>query len=68
LLLLGIAGVQALSLDVTRNAGRAVLLLLIVELGLGALTVLSGFSLWLAVSHGVCAACLLAAVVSLLRK
>lgn len=68
LLLLGIAGLQALSLDATRNAGRAVLLLLIVELGLGALTVLSGFSLWLAVSHGVCAACLLAAVVSLLRK
>lgn len=68
LLLLGVAGVQALSLDVTRNAGRAVLFLLFVELGLGALTVLSGFGLWLAVSHGVCAACLLAAVVSLLRK
>lgn len=68
LVLLGIAAVQAMACDATRNAARAVLLLLIVELGLGALTVLSGISLWLTVSHGVCAACLLAAVVSLLRK
>ena len=68
LILLGIASVQAMKNDSTRNAARVVLLLLCVELGLGALTVVSGISLWLAVSHGVCAACLLAAVVSLLRK
>jgi heme A synthase len=68
LLLLGSASLQALAHDATRNAARAVLFLLTVELGLGALTVLSGFSLWLAVSHGVCAACLLAALVSLLRN
>ena len=68
LLLLGAAVVQALAFDATRKAAGIVLLLLVVEIGLGVLTVLSGFSMSLAVSHGVCAAALLAAVVSLLRK
>jgi heme A synthase len=68
LLLLGSAGVRALAHDATRNAARVLLLLLVVELALGGLTVVSGFSLWLAVGHGVCAAALLAAVVALLKK
>ena len=68
LLLLGAAGVQALAFGATRKAAGVVLFLLVVEIGLGVLTVLSGVSLWLAVSHGVCAAALLTAVVSLLRK
>jgi cytochrome c oxidase assembly protein subunit 15 len=68
LLLLGTAGVRALAHDATRSAAKVVLFLLLVELGLGALTVLSGFGLWLAVSHGVCAAALLAAVATLLRR
>lgn len=68
LLLLGAAGVQALAFDATRKAAGVVLFLLAVEIGLGVLTVVSGVSLLLAVSHGVCAAALLAAVVSLLRK
>jgi heme A synthase len=67
-LLLGIAGVRALAHDATRHAARLVLFLLLVEIGLGVLTVLSGFNLWLAVSHGVCAAGLLAAIVTLLRR
>ena len=68
LLLLGIAAMQALAQDATRKAAKAVLILLLIELGLGGLTVLSGFNLWLAVSHGLCAAILLAAVATLLRK
>lgn len=68
LLLLGAAGVQALAFDATRKAARVVLLLLFVEIGLGVLIVVSGVGLLLAVSHGVCAAALLTAVVSLLRK
>ena len=67
-LLLGAAGVQALAHDATRGAARAVLLLLAAEIALGLLTVVSGFSLALAVSHGVCAAALLVAVVTLLRR
>lgn len=68
LLLLGAAAVRALGHDATRNAARAVLFLLVVELGLGGLTVVSGISLWLAIGHGVVAAGLLAAVVTLLRR
>jgi cytochrome c oxidase assembly protein subunit 15 len=68
LLLLGSAGLQALAHDATRGAARMVLLLLAAEIALGLLTVVSGFSLVLAVSHGVCAAALLAAVVTLLRR
>jgi cytochrome c oxidase assembly protein subunit 15 len=68
LLLLGSAGLQALAHDTTRRAARAVLLLLATEIVLGVTTVVSGYSLALAVSHGVCAAGLLVAVVTLLRK
>lgn len=68
LFLLGGAAVQALRKDATRTAARILLLLLIVELGLGGLTVLSGFKLWLVVGHGVCAAALLATVATLLRR
>jgi cytochrome c oxidase assembly protein subunit 15 len=67
-LLLGAAGLQALARDATRSAAQLVLLLLVAEVALGVLTVVSGFSLVLAVSHGVCAAGLLAAVVTLLRR
>jgi heme A synthase len=67
-LLLGGAGLQALAHDATRSAARVVLLLLIAEIALGVFAVISGFSLVLAVSHGVCAAGLLAAVVTLLRR
>jgi heme A synthase len=42
--------------------------LLATEIVLGVTTVVSGYSLALAVSHGVCAAGLLVAVVTLLRK
>jgi cytochrome c oxidase assembly protein subunit 15 len=68
LLLLGFAGWRALANDATRGPARLMLFLLIVELTLGVLTILSGISLWLAVSHGVCAAALLAAVATLLRR
>lgn len=68
LLLLGSAGLQALAHDVTRRAAQAVLLLLAAEIVLGVTTVVSGFSLVLAVSHGMCAAGLLVAVVTLLRR
>lgn len=67
-LLLGAAGVRALARDATRGAARVVLFLLVVELGLGGLTVASGFGLWLAVAHCVCAAALLASAVTLLRR
>jgi cytochrome c oxidase assembly protein subunit 15 len=68
LFLLGGAAVQALRKDASRMAPRILLLLLIVELGLGGLTVLSGFKLWLVVGHGVCAASLLATVATVLRR
>lgn len=67
-LLLGAAGLQALAQPAIRRPAVIMLFLLGAELGLGALTVASGFSLCLAVAHGVCAAALLAAVVTLLRK
>lgn len=66
-LLLGTASLRALQQPATRGAARAVLLLLAVSVGLGGLTVLSGFSLWLTIGHGVGAAALLAAVTGLLR-
>lgn len=66
--LLGFAALRARTVDAARGAASAVLILLVAELGLGVLTVVSGFGLWLAISHGVCAAALLAAVVTLLRK
>ncbi len=68
LLVLGSAGVQALADPTRRQAAVALLLLLASEVALGSLMVLSGFNLWLAISHGACAAMLLAAVATLLRR
>jgi heme A synthase len=68
LLLLGLAGLQALADESRRKAAKALLFLLAVEVGLGTLTVFSAFSLWLAISHGVAAAALLAVLASLLRR
>jgi cytochrome c oxidase assembly protein subunit 15 len=51
----------------TRRAALTVLTFLLLEAGLGVLTVASGFSLWLAVAHNVGAALLLAAAASLMR-
>lgn len=61
LLLLGGVAHRALHVAATRQAARLVLLLLALEIALGALTVASGFSLWLGVAHSVAAAGLLAA-------
>ena len=68
LLLLGAAGVQALADETRRAAALALLLLLASAVILGGMTVLSGFSLWLAIGHGLCAAALLAALATLLGK
>ncbi len=51
-----------------RNATLAVLAALLLESGIGVLTVLSGFQLWLAVAHNVGAALLLAAAASLMHS
>ena len=67
LLLLGLAGWRALAGDATRTAGRWLLVLLVIEFALGSLTVVSGFSLWLALGHSVCAAALLASGIHLVR-
>jgi cytochrome c oxidase assembly protein subunit 15 len=68
LILLGTAAVRAMREEQRRRAAILVLVLLITEVALGTLTVISGFSLGLAISHGVCAAALLAAVATLLRS
>jgi len=68
LILLGTAAVRAMRDEQRRRAAILVLVLLITEVALGTLTVISGFSLGLAISHGVCAAALLAAVATLLRS
>jgi cytochrome c oxidase assembly protein subunit 15 len=60
LLLLGLGGVQALGQPATRNSAVLLLALLLIQFALGVLTVLSGFSLGLAVAHSVCASALLA--------
>lgn len=65
-LLLGIAGLRALAAEATRNAGRWLLALLAMEFVLGSLTVVSGFSLVLAVGHSACAAMLFAVALQLL--
>ena len=67
LLLLGLAGWRALAGDASRTAGRWLLVLLVIEFALGSLTVVSGFSLWLALGHSVCAAALLAASIRLVN-
>jgi cytochrome c oxidase assembly protein subunit 15 len=68
LVLLGSAAWQALADVATRKAAAATLLLLTAQVTLGVLTVISGFSLWLAIAHASCAAVLLATLVSLLRR
>jgi len=68
LLLLGSAGLQALASAERRRAAALLLLLLLATAALGVLTILAGFSLWLAVAHGVCAAALLATLASLLQR
>jgi cytochrome c oxidase assembly protein subunit 15 len=67
MLLLAIAGLQAQAADATRTSGRWLLVLLLAEFSLGGLTVVSGFSLGLAVAHGVGAAALLATGIQLLN-
>jgi heme A synthase len=68
LLLLGAAGLQALASGERRRAAALLLLLLVTTAALGILTVLAGFSLWMAVAHGACAAALLAALATLLQR
>lgn len=60
LLLLGLGGAQALGQPATRQSAVLLLALLLIQFALGVLTVLSGFSLGLAVAHSVCASALLA--------
>ncbi len=66
--MLGLGCLQAAGQGNTRKSAWVVLLLLLVELGLGGLSVRSGLNLWLVVSHGVCTALLLMAVSTLLRQ
>lgn len=68
LCLLGSAAWLALADGAMRKAAIALLLLLSAQVLLGALTVLSGFSLWLAIAHACGAAVLLATLASLLRR
>jgi cytochrome c oxidase assembly protein subunit 15 len=66
MLLLGLGALRAQAVDATRKAGRWLLALLLLELVLGSLTVVSGFSLWLAIGHSVGAAALFAAALQAL--
>ncbi|MDP2823068.1 MAG: COX15/CtaA family protein [Sulfuritalea sp.] len=68
MLLLGMAGLQALAAAATRTAGAGLLVLLLIEFALGSLTVVSGFSLWPAIGHSVGAAVLLAAGIQVLIR
>jgi heme a synthase len=65
LLLLGIAGFQALAQTATRAGAGLMLGLLLTQVSLGILIVLSGFSLWPAIAHGLCATLLLTVAVQL---
>lgn len=67
-LLLGIAGLRARAAEATRGIGKWLLALVMLEFALGGLTVVSGFSLWLAVGHSVCAAALLAVGAQLMAR
>jgi cytochrome c oxidase assembly protein subunit 15 len=60
LLLLGLGGLRALAQPASRWCAALLLALLLVQFALGVLTVLSGFSLRLAIAHSICAAALLA--------
>ena len=66
LLLLGIGGLQALTHGAARASAGLMLALLLVQFALGVLSVVSGFSLGLAVAHGVCATALLGAAMQVL--
>lgn len=68
LLLLGTAALQGLADEARRLPARVLLVLLLAEVALGGLTVISGFSQWLALAHVACAAAILAAVATLLRR
>lgn len=68
LLTLGGAALGSLRQASVRRAAVAVLVMLVVVIGLGFASVVSGLSLWLVVGHGVAAALLLAAVASFLRR
>jgi cytochrome c oxidase assembly protein subunit 15 len=68
LLLLGIGGVQALASAAARASAVVLLALLLAQFALGVMTVLSGFSLALAIAHSVCAAALLTAGMQLLLR
>ncbi len=67
-LLLGVGGLQALAQPVARFSAGLLLVLLLIQPALGVLTLLSGFSLWLAIGHSIGAALLLAATVHLLAR
>jgi heme a synthase len=67
-LLFAIVALRLRKVPRARNAALAVLTLLILESGIGVLTVISGFSLWLGVAHNVGAALLLAAAASLMHS
>jgi len=68
LLLLGLGGLRALAQPVSRQSAALLLALLLLQVALGVLTVLSGFSLRLAIAHSVCAAALLATGMQLLIR
>ena len=68
LLLLGLGGVRGLASPATRTSAILLLVLLAAQFSLGVLTVMSGFSLWMAIAHSVCASLLLAATVQLLTR
>lgn len=68
LLLLGSGGIQGLRRVPTRALAALLLALLLTQFSLGVLTVLSGFSLALAVAHSICAALLLTTGMQLLVR
>jgi cytochrome c oxidase assembly protein subunit 15 len=68
LLLLGLGGLQGLARPAARPSAILLLVLLLVQFSLGVLTVLSGFSLWIAIAHSVCASLLLATTVQRLTR
>lgn len=67
-LLLGSGGLLAMAHGPARTGAGLLLLLLVLQLALGVLTVMSGFSLGPAVAHGACAAALLAAGMHVLSR
>lgn len=68
LLLLGVGGLRALAQPASRRSAALLLALLLLQFSLGVLTVLSGFSLRLAIAHSICAAALLATGMQLLIR